>query len=186
MPGTQNINAWMGYCGGTDPYCQQGCTSTCGNYTYMTGIENACGNEPANEVVEKPGTREQKVEINQSRVGQRALQAAMRKVQEGPVPAKTHGLLSLHREFLQSWGPTTTGAKPTDAAIVASSSTVATSDEKQISNASPLQNLVSSTTAHVIADGGDRDAEYEMDNLQRCSWTNGSRVPLRALQRRGS
>lgn len=33
MPDTQNINAWMGYCGGTDPYCQQGCTPTCGTHT---------------------------------------------------------------------------------------------------------------------------------------------------------
>jgi len=184
MPDTQNINAWMGYCGGTDPYCQQGCTSTCGNYTYMTGIENARGNETANKIVEKPGIGEQKVEINQHPVGQRAVQEAMRKVQEGPVPAKTQGLLSLHRVLLQSRGSTTTGARSTDAAIVAASSTVAASDEKQISNARRLQNMVSSTTAHVIADGDDRDAEYEMDNLQRCSWTNESRVPPRALQRR--
>lgn len=159
MPDTQNINAWMGYCGGTDPYCQQGCTSTCGNYTYMTGIENARGNESANEVVEKTGIGEQKVEINQSRVGQRPVQEAMRKVQEGPVPAKTQGLLSLHRELLQSRGPTTTGASSTNAAIVAASSAVAASDEKKLSNASRLQNMVSSTTAHVIADGDDGDAE---------------------------
>ncbi|THW54457.1 hypothetical protein D6C89_09893 [Aureobasidium pullulans] len=160
MPDTQNINAWMGYCGGTDPYCQQGCTSTCGNYTYMTGIENARGNESANEIVEKTGIGEQKAEINQSRVGQRPVQEAMRKVQEGPVPAKTQGLLSLHRELLQSRGPTTTGARSTDAAaIVAASSTVAASDEKKISNASRLQNMASSTIAHVIADGDDGDAE---------------------------
>ncbi|CAD0028115.1 unnamed protein product [Aureobasidium pullulans] len=126
----------------------------------MTGIENARGNESANEVVEKTGTREQEVEINQPRVGQRAVQEAMRKVQEGPVPAKTQGLLSLHRELLQSRGPTTTGARSTDAAaIVAASSTVAASDEKKISNARRLQNMVSSTTAHVIADGDDGDAE---------------------------
>ncbi|THY82739.1 hypothetical protein D6C92_09916 [Aureobasidium pullulans] len=159
MPDIQNINAWMGHCGGTDPYCQQGCTPTCGNYTYMTGIENACENETANEVVEKPGTGEQKVEINQHPVGQRAVQEAMREVQEGPLPAKTHGLLSLHRELLQSRGPTTTGASSTDAAIVTASSTVAASDEKKISNARRLQNMVSSTTAHVIVDGDDGDAE---------------------------
>ncbi|CAD0015473.1 unnamed protein product [Aureobasidium pullulans] len=152
----------------------------------MTGIENARGTESANEVVEKTGTGEQKVEINQSRVGQRAVQEAMRKVQEGPVPAKKNGLLSLHRELLQSRGPTTTGASSTNAAIVAASSTVAASDEKKISNASPLQRMVFSTTAHVIADGDDRDSEYEMDSLQSCSWTNESRVPPRALQRRSS
>ncbi|THW84812.1 hypothetical protein D6D15_08547 [Aureobasidium pullulans] len=117
----------------------------------MTGIENACGNEPANKIVEKTGTGEQKVEINQHPVG-RAVQEAMRKLQEGPVPAKTQGLLSLHRELLQSRGPTTTGAST-------ASSTVAASDEKKISNVSPLQNMVSSTTAHVIADGDDGDAE---------------------------
>lgn len=121
----------------------------------MTGIENACGNEPANKIVEKTGTGEQKVEINQQPVGQRAVQEAMRKVQEGPLPAKTHGLLSL-----QSRGPTPTVARSTDAAIVAASSTVAASDEKQISNVSRLQNMASSTTAHVIADGDDGDAEY--------------------------
>ncbi|THY06148.1 hypothetical protein D6D03_02536 [Aureobasidium pullulans] len=159
MPDTQNINAWMGYCGGTDPYCQQGCTSTCGNYTYMTGIENACGNESADGIVEKTGIGEQKAEINQHPVGQRAVQEAMRKVREGPVPAKTQGLMSLHRELLQSRGPTTTGASSTNAAIVAASSTVAASDEKKGSNASPLQRMVFSTTAHVIADGDDGDAE---------------------------
>ncbi|THX72083.1 hypothetical protein D6D05_07994 [Aureobasidium pullulans] len=186
MPDIQNINAWMGHCGGTDPYCQQGCTSTCGNYTYMTGIENACGNEPANKIVEKTGTGEQKVEINQHPVGQRAVQEAMREVQEGPLPAKTHGLLSLHRELLQSRGPTTTGARSTDAAIVAASSTVAASDEKKISNASRLQNMVSPTTAHVIEGGDEEYAKYEKDNQQRCSWTNEPRVPPRALQRRKS
>ncbi|THY16335.1 hypothetical protein D6D00_08947 [Aureobasidium pullulans] len=125
----------------------------------MTGIDNACGNETANEIVEKTGTGEQKVEINQQPVGQRAVQEAMRKVQEGPLPAKTQGLLSLHRELLQSRGPTTTGASSTNAAIVAASSTVAASDEKKGSNASPLQRMVFSTTAHVIADGDDGDAE---------------------------
>ncbi|THZ68505.1 hypothetical protein D6C85_07453 [Aureobasidium pullulans] len=186
MPDTQNINAWMGYCGGTDPYCQQGCTSTCGNYTYMTGIENACGNESANEIVEKTGIGEQKAEINQHPVGQRAVQEAMRKVREGPVPAKTQGLMSLHRELLQSRGPTTTGASSTNAAIVAASSTVAASDEKKISNASRLQNMVSPTTADVIEGGDEEYAKYEKDNQQRCSWTNEPRVPPRALQRRKS
>lgn len=152
----------------------------------MTGIENACENEPANEVVEKTGTGEQKVEIGQHPAGQRAVQEAMRKVQEGPLPAKTHELLSLHRELLQSRGPTTTGARSTDAAIVAGSSTVAASDEKKISNASRLQNMVSSITAHVIEGGDEEDAKYEKDNQQRCSWTNEPWVPPRALQRRTS
>lgn len=189
MPDPKNINAWMGHCGGTDPYCQQGCSPNCANYTYMTGIEtsNACKDPSADTLVGKFGNRGE----GQPRVGQREVQEAMRKVQEGRTQSRTQSSLPQHQARFEGRTPTafeTSGIVDTKA--VASTSSALTAGEKQsvMNNINlPSRNMVSSTRStaseHAVEDE-DVDAEYEVEGPQRCCWTHAPRRPLIPVQRR--
>jgi hypothetical protein len=184
------MNAWMGHCGGTDPYRQQGCSPTCANYTYMTGIEtvSACKDPSADTLVGKFGSRVE----GQPRVRQRAVQEAMRKVQQGYARG-AHSSLSQHQaRFEGRTSATFETSRIGSTSIVASSSSLATaSDGKQsLNNINlPRENMVNSrlnTAAENAVEDEDEDAEYEVEELQRCRWTGVPRRPPGPVQRRGS
>jgi hypothetical protein len=190
MPDPRAMNAWVGHCGGTDPYCQQGCSPTCANYTYMTGIEtvSACKDPSADTLVGKLGSRGD----GQSRVGQRAIQEAMRKVQEGHAREVHSSLLQHQARFEGRTSATFETSRMESTSIVASSSSLATaSDGKQsLNNINlPRENMMSSrldTALENAVEDEDEDAEHEVEELQRCRWTGVPRRPPGPVQRRGS
>jgi hypothetical protein len=190
MPDPRAMNAWVGHCGGTDPYCQQGCSPTCANYTYMTGIEtvSACKDPSADTLVGKLGSRGD----GQSRVGQRAIQEAMRKVQEGHARGAHSSLLQHQARFEGRTSATFETSRMESTSIVASSSSLATaSDGKQsLNNINlPRENMMSSrldTALENAVEDEDEDAEHEVEELQRCRWTGVPRRPPGPVQRRGS
>jgi hypothetical protein len=146
MPDPRAMNAWVGHCGGTDPYCQQGCSPTCANYTYMTGIEtvSACKDPSADTLVGKLGSRGD----GQSRVGQRTIQEAMRKVQEGHAREVHSSLLQHQARFEGRTSATFETSRMESTSIVASSSSLATaSDGKQsLNNINlPRENMMTKT-----------------------------------------
>lgn len=189
MPDPRNINAWMGHCGGTDPYCQQGCSPTCANYTYMTGIQTvtACKDPAADTLVEKFGNSGE----SQPRVGQRAVQEAMQKIQEGRTQLRTQSSLPQHQARVEGRTFTTfeTSAIVNTSTVATTSSVVTPSDRKQSlndTNSAP-RNMVSSTprTAPANAEeNGDEDAEYEVERLERRCWTDAPMRPSDPVQRR--
>jgi hypothetical protein len=190
MPDPRAMNAWMGHCGGTDPYCQQGCSPECVNYTYMTGIETvgACKDSSADTLVEKFGNRGD----TRPPVGQRAVQEAMRKVQEGHARG-AHSTLPQHQgRFEGGTSATFETSGLGSTSITASSSSVATaSDGKQYFNSINLsrQNMTSLTPRTApkdVVEDEDEDAEYEVEEPQRRCWTGAPRRPPGPVQRRGS
>ncbi|KEQ68727.1 hypothetical protein M436DRAFT_67857 [Aureobasidium namibiae CBS 147.97] len=137
MPDPRNINAWMGHCGGTDPYCQQGCSPTCANYTYMTGIETvgAYKDPSADTLVGKFGNRA----ANQPRVEQREVQEAMRKVQERHAQGGTQSSLPQHQVRFQGRNSTTfeTSGMVNSSTVAPTSSGLTASDARRSLNNMP-------------------------------------------------
>lgn len=188
MPDPRNINAWMGHCGGTDPYCQQGCSPTCANYTYMTGIEafGACKDPSADTLVGKFGNRGG----NQPRVEQREVQEAMRKVQEGHTQGRTQISLPQHQARFQGRIPTTfeTSGMVNSSMVAPTSSELTASNARWSLNNMP-RDMVSSTPRTApggALEDGEEDAEYEVEELQRCRMGAAARRPPCPVQRRGS
>jgi hypothetical protein len=191
MPDPRNINAWMGHCGGTDPYCQQGCSPTCANYSYMTGFEisSARKGSSADTLVGRFGARGE----DQPRVGQRAVQEAMRKVQEGPTRTRTQNILPQHQGRVRGRTPTTfEKSKIGSISVVTPTSLGGKVSDEQPSSSNiilPQQNVMSSTPhtvpENVVADE-DEDAEYEIDQQQKRSWIDAPRGPPGPVQGRGS
>jgi len=144
MPDPRNINARMGHCGGTDPYCQQGCSPTCANYTYMTGIEivGAYKDPSADTLVGKFGNRGE----NLPRVEQREVQEAMRKVQEGHTQGRTQSNLPRHQARFPGRIPTTfePSGIMNPSTVAPTSSGLAASDARRSLNNMP-RDMVSST-----------------------------------------
>jgi len=181
MPDPRNINAWMGHCGGTDPYCQQGCSPKCANYTYMTGIEavDACKDPSADTLVGNFGNRGG----NQPRVKQREVQEAMRKVQERHAQGGTQTSLPQHQVRFQGRIPATfeTSGMVNPSTVASTSSGLTASDANGSLNSMP-RDMVSSTprTAPGCAvedRDEDADAEYEVEELQRCRMGAARRPP---------
>jgi len=187
MPDPRNINAWMGHCGGTDPYCQQGCSPKCANYTYMTGIETvgACKDPSADTLVRKFGDRGG----NQPQVEQREVQEAMRKVQERHAQGGTQISLPQHQVRVQGRIPTTfeTSGTVDSSTVATTSSRLAASDANRSLNNMP-RDMVSSTPRTApggAVEDGEEDTEYDVEELQRCR-VGAPRRPPCPVQRRGS
>jgi hypothetical protein len=170
----------MGHCGGTDPYCQQGCSPTCANYTYTTGIEtiSAC-KDPSGDI--------------QPRVGQRAVQEAMRKVQEGPARIKTQEVLSQHQGWAGERTPTTfEKSKIGGISMVAPKSFAGNvgDGEQSFNNTNLAQQNVMGSTPHTapgnVVPDEDEDTEFEVDEQQKSRWTGTPRRPPGPVPRRGS
>jgi hypothetical protein len=191
MPDSRNINAWMGHCGGTDPYCQQGCSPTCANYTYMTGIETSSASKDpsADTLVGRFGARGE----DHPRVGQRAIQEAMRKVQEGPARTRTRDVQSQHQARTEGRTPTTFEKWRMGSINFLTPTSLGgnVSDDKQSFNniILPQQDMMSSTPhtvpENVVADE-EEGAEYEIDEQQKRCWIDAPRRPPGPVQCRGS
>jgi hypothetical protein len=180
----------MGHCGGTDPYCQQGCSPTCANCTYMTGIESSSARKDpsAESLVGRFGARGQ----DQPCVGQRVVQEAMRKIQEGPAGTRIQDVQSQHQGRTEGHTPTKSEKWKMGSISVVTPTSLRgnVGDDKQSSNNIVLaqQNVMSSTShtvpENVVADE-DGDAEYEVDEQQKRCWTGAPRRPPGPVQRRG-
>lgn len=126
-------------------------------------------------------------------LGQRAVQEAMRKVQQGHAQTRTQDILPQHQVRFDGRTPTTfeTMGMLNTGTIASTSSVVATSDEKQsLNDVNLTQRVVSYSAPHtaseaIVEDEYD-DAEYEPEKLQRHRRTGVPRRPPGPVQRRGS
>jgi hypothetical protein len=114
---------------------------------------------------------------DQPRVGQRAVQEAMWKVQEGHAQTRTQSILPQHQVRFDGRTPITfeTMGMVNTGAIASTLSVVAASDEKQSSNNTDLiqRNVVYSTPRTAAGNvAEDDDAEYEVE--ERNLWLSYS------------
>ncbi|CAD0110896.1 unnamed protein product [Aureobasidium uvarum] len=157
----------------------------------MTGIEvgNSCKDPAAETLVGKFGSRGD----GQPKVGQRAVQEAMRRVQEGDSQTRIQRTLPQHQARFEGHTPIKFEALRTvnAGAVVSTSSLVTASDETQSTNTTlqQQQKLVSSTAdtgPQGVVEDEDEDAEYEVEELQRCCSTDVPRRPPGPVQQRVS
>jgi hypothetical protein len=187
MSDSRNINAWMGHCGGTDPYCKQGCTPVCANYTYMTGIESTCRDGQNTTVNGDFVVLDADVEKHQTQ--QETIQRAMQKVRKGPVPTKTRiSPLSQHHSSSEQTIVSEMAPRTKDSSVIASTP-LATGDENTHSSneISLTMQTVSSSLDNTVGEEDDElDAEYEEDEVQKSNWTVEPRQPPEPVQQRAS
>jgi hypothetical protein len=157
----------------------------------MTGIQtsSSCKDLSADTLVGRLGARGE----DQPRVGQRAVQEAMRKVQEGPTRTRTRNVQSQHQARTEGRTPTAFEKWKMGSINVVTPTSLGgnVSDDKQsFDNIILAQRNLMSSTPHtvpenVVADE-DEDAEYEIDEQHKRSWIDAPRGPPGPVQRRGS
>lgn len=157
---------------------------------YMTGIQSttACKDPIADALIGKFGNRGE----GQPRVGQREAKEAMQKVQEGRAPSRTQSSLPQHQARFGGRTHTAfeTSAIANTSTVTSISSVVTVSDRRQSFNDinNVPRNMVSSTPrtapANAVEDG-DEDAEYKVEDLERCRQTSNPVRPPGPMQRRG-
>jgi hypothetical protein len=152
----------------------------------MTGIEtfSACKDPSADTLVGRFGVRRE----DQPRVGQRAVQEAMRKVQEGHAQTRTQSMLPQHQARFEEQTPAIlkTSAMGSTSIVTQMSTVVNVGDDKQsFNNINLTQHNVVNSTPHTapentVADE-DKVGEVEVDGQQKGHWTGTPRRPPGAV-----